>query len=70
MDRILYMAFAAWTFVIALTMLLIYQRELEALQEQVSAVRMADVPVSSYGSTKAVYTDGKDVFISGNGIFC
>ena len=35
MDRILYMAFAAWTFVIALTMLLIYQRELEALQEQV-----------------------------------
>ena len=35
MDRILYMAFAAWTFVIALTMLLIYQRELEALQGQV-----------------------------------
>ena len=35
MDRILYMAFAAWTFVIALTMLLIYQRELEALQQQV-----------------------------------
>ena len=50
MDRILYMAFAAWAFVMALTLLLIYQRELEALQEQV------------YGSMENRYViEGRDV---------